>query len=308
MKINIRMEGGLGDHLLANRFVPAILDKYPEAQIKIFSDTENNPRSLDLLLNTFPSFYNRGGEVIKSRKNKEFTITSQFGPENYPSSIDNQTDEIKQIMINECDKFYDLHIDSLRWLDHDYDWFRYYYFFPKPQKTYANIYESSYVMTHLYSRPNSPYNLDKQYSINLLKQLSQVLKVVVVIEEQYKDYYQELFDNNNIIINTASSIDEIFSIASHCSCFFGIDSGIRYIPYHFGKPTFVFSKYCSSYGNVAYSHLVRWLIYKQYVLPMHIDIDIISKIVYNINSNQAYSLFPEIPDSIDQYIVRRKYE
>ena len=27
MKISVRMEGGLGDHLLANRFVPAILDK-----------------------------------------------------------------------------------------------------------------------------------------------------------------------------------------------------------------------------------------------------------------------------------------
>jgi len=35
MNISVRLEGGLGDHLLANRFVHAIKDKFSNAEIYI---------------------------------------------------------------------------------------------------------------------------------------------------------------------------------------------------------------------------------------------------------------------------------
>ena len=305
MKINIRLEGGLGDHLLGNRFVPAILEKYPDAKIKVFSDTENNPRSLELLLKCFPDFYKRGGEVIKERKNKEFTVTSQFGVENWPSCFLNQKDETIQEMVHNCDKFFDLHIDGLKWMHEDFDWLRYYYFFPKPQFEITKKYEYKYILAHLYSRPDSPYSLDQGYVINLLSKLSGKQKVVVLIEEKYKEYYSELFDNENIQIDTSGDLMDVFNLAANCSAFIGIDSGIRYMPYHFSKPTFVFSAYCGQYGQVIPSHLIRWLLNSKNVLPMHTEINAVCNLLNNCCSNPAYALFPDIPEKIENYIVER---
>lgn len=308
MKINIRMEGGLGDHLAANRFVPAILDKYPDAKIKLFSDTENNPRSLDLILKLFPSYYARGGKLIEARKSKTFDIVSQFGKENYPASLSNQTPEILKEMVEDCDRFYDLHIDGLKWTDYEFDWLRYYYFFPKPQIQTQNICGSNYIMTHLYARPDSPYNLDKNYTINLINKLSEFNTVLVLVEEKYKEYYSSLLANLNVIINTTDSLETIFNLAANCSCYVGIDSGIRYVPYHFSKPTFVFSNYCQQYGQVAPSHLIRWLIFSKNVFPINFDINTVCKIISNCSKSSTYALYPELLSNIDQYIVRRIYE
>jgi len=305
MKINVRLEGGLGDHLLGNRFVPAILDKYPNAEIKLFSDTENNLRSLEFLLKCFPNFYKRGGEVIKERKNKEFIINSQFGTENLPAHISNQKDEVVENMINNCDKFYDLHIDGLKWSKTDFEWLRYYYFFPKPQFEIIEKYKFKYILAHLYSRPDSSYSLDKEYVINLLLKLSEKQKVVILIEEKHKDYYNNLFNNDNIIIDTSGDLIDVFNLAANCSAFIGIDSGIRYMPYHFGKPTFVFSNSCKKYGEIMHSHLIRWLLFPKNVLPMHTDINAVCSLLNNCCLNPVYSLFPEISEKIENYIVDR---
>lgn len=304
MDINVRMEGGLGDHLLANRFIPAILDKYPNANINLFSDTEGNHRTLNLLLKLFPHFY-KSGEVIKERKSKEFLINSKFGKENYPAHIENHKKETLNKLYN-CDKFYDLHIDGLKWVDYDFEWLRYYYHFPQPLFDLKDgEYENDYLLVHLHSRPNSPYNLEQGYVNALLLTLSRYVKIVIVIEKQYMDYYKDFFNHPNITINTADSIEDIFQLAKNCKCFLGIDSGIRYIPYHFSKPVFLFSKYCSQYGQVAPSHLVRWLIFDKNVFPLNFDVNIVSQMIQNIFDNPASALFPEILNDLNSYIVKR---
>ncbi len=303
MKIAVRLEGGLGDHLLANRFVHAIKEKYPNSKIHAFSDTEGNSRSIELLQQLFPSKYDIISTCEK-RKNQNFEIKTPFGVENYPAYITNLPDR-SLLEINSCDKFYDLHIDSLNWLNYDFDWLRYYYFFPKPEIELVSPYKSGYIMAHLYSRPDSPYNLEQWYTIQLLSKLSENNKIVVVTQNQHKDYYSELFNNKNIIINTADSVIEICRIAQGCSCFIGIDSGIRYIPYYFSKPVFVFSKYCQEYGSVGYSHLIRWLIFPKMVLPMHFNIDIVKKMIYHSINNPANILFPELLENSNLYTVNR---
>jgi hypothetical protein len=303
------MEGGLGDHLLANRFVPAILDKYTDAKIKIFSDTENNSKSLEMLLHFFPSFYQRGGEVIKERANKNYKIISQFGEEIYPAAIENQTEYIKNKMIKECDIFYDLHIDGLNWVNHDYDWIRYYFHFPKPEKVESKIKnkDEDFVLCHLYSRPDSIYNVEQWYAETLIEEVAKSIKVKIITEKQYSDFYFKLKNNKNIEILTPD-IFEIFEISSKCSCYIGIDSGIRYIPYHFSKPTFVLSNYCNSIGNVVYSHLIRWLIFKNQTLPMHFNVKKTAKIIINSINNKASYLFPEIEENYDNLLVKRNYK
>jgi len=301
--IGVRMEGGLGDHLLANRFVHAIKDKYPSNPLHFYSDTEDNPNSINLLKELFPSIY-KNCTVVGKRVNQNYKIQSIFGEEVYNSHINNLPEEIlKQIKM--CDKFYDLHIDGLKWLKADFDWLRYYYFFPKPEINLVSLYKEPYIMAHLYSRPDSPYNLEQWYTILLLKKLSETNKIVIITMEEHKNFYSELFDNSNIIIDCSDNLIDIFKIASGCNAFIGIDSGIRYIPYHFGKPVFVFSKYCQQYGHVAYSHLIRWLIFEKNVFPMHYSIDEVNRIINNVVKNKCFGLYPNLPDNIENYIVDR---
>jgi len=305
MNIAVRLEGGLGDHLLGNRFIYAIKDKYPNENLHIFSDTENNHSSINILKKVFPSLY-KNTTVISARKDKNYKIFTQFGAETYPAHINNLPDDIANNIKN-YDIFYDLHIDSLKWLNYDFDWLRYYYFFPKPEINVKEKYNEKYIMAHLYSRPDSPYNLDQEYVINLLNKLSENTdyKIVVLTMEEHKEYYKDLF-NNNIIIDTSNNIYEVFEIAAGCSAFLGIDSGIRYIPYHFSKPTFVFSKYCDRYGSVAPSHLIRWLIFEKNVFPIGFKIEFVIDIINNCIQSPANQLFPQYIKDIDSIVVDRK--
>jgi hypothetical protein len=306
MNIAVRLEGGLGDHLLGNRFIHAIKDKYPNSNIHVFSDTENNPNSINVLKALFPNIYNNT-TVVGQRKDKNYKINSMFGEESYPAHIDNLPDDTLQAIKN-CDIFYDLHIDGLKWLNYDFDWLRYYHFFPRPQIELKQKYNEKYIMAHLYARPDSPYNLDQRYVIDLLTKLSEIKnqKIVIVTMEQHKEYYQDLFNNPNIIIDTSDNVFEIFQIAAGCSAFIGIDSGVRYIPYHFSKPTFVFSKYCSQYGLVAPSHLIRWLIFEKNVFPIGFDINLVTDVLSNCIKNPASQIFPQYTNGVEMVVVDRK--
>ena len=303
MNTAIRLEGGLGDHLLANRFVHAIKDKHPDSELNIFSDTEGNPRSINVLKSLFPSIY-KNIKVVGERKNKQFQLTSRFGTEIYPADSRNLPDETIA-EINKSDKFYDLHLDGLKWLNYDFDWLRYYYFFPKPEIELTSPYESGYIMAHLFSRPESPYNLEHDYVISLLLKLSENNKIVIITQKEYIQYYSQLFNNKNIIINTTDNTLDIFAIAKECSVFIGIDSGIRCVPYYFSKPVFVFSQHCEQYGTVGYSHLIRWLIFSKMVLPMHFNLDIVNKLIYNSIINPVNKLFPELLENCNLYTVNR---
>lgn len=305
MNIAVRLEGGLGDHLLGNRFVAAIKESNPDSKITLYSDTEGNPNSSSLIMKLFPFFYEKC-EVIPNRNSKEFAIETQFGKENYPAHIDNLPTEYLE-KFKKADKFYDLHIDSLKWLKYDFDWLRYYYFFSKPQIQInnKNLFDGKYILCHLYSRPNSPYNLHKNYTIELIKKLSHITNVVIITQEEYKNFYQEVFGILNVLITTPN-LEECFELASGCQAFIGIDSGIRYIPYHFSKPVFVFSKYCQEYGLVAPSHLVRWLIFQKNVFPVNFDLTNVIKIINNSLENPLSILFPEYLEQINRIAVNRQ--
>lgn len=294
MNIAVRLEGGIGDHLLANRFVHAIIDKYPHASFKFFSDTEGNSKQAEALEALWPCVYAGRIEVLKERKNKEFFIPSKFaadGKENYPAHLDNLPDSFHEEIKN-FDKFYDLHIDGLKWMHYDFDWQRYFYFFPKVEANTPDMFKvggEPFILCHLYARPNSPYNMEKWYVESLLCALSKDIKVVVVTTDEDAEYYKDI---PNIKIVAPKSIYEVFCIAKYCTAFIGIDSGIRYIPYHFSKPTFVFSKYCPTYGQVVPSHLVRWLIFQYHVLPLHFGTDRVKNLINDALSHPAFNLLP----------------
>src|SRR4051812_207225 len=103
--IHIRMEGGLGDHLLAVRFLPAIKEKYPNSRIKIFTDTNGKTFQAEALKAAYSHLFDEI-EVIPSKKHKEFWVNCQFGEDNFYGALENIPDDIRERMTKECDKFY----------------------------------------------------------------------------------------------------------------------------------------------------------------------------------------------------------
>lgn len=302
------MEGGIGDHFAANRFIPAIKSFHKNCEIDLFSDTEGNKHQSDVLKKMWPSHF-REVHVINNKKFSTFKIKcSNFPDENYPGHIDNVPDEVRKKMINEYDLFYDLHIDSLDWLNHPYDWFKHFNFFPKPEfNTNSDIkLPDNFIMTHLHARDGADSNMEDWYVSKLLKNISQEFDVVVLINEESKDFYKKIQkDNLDRVHFIEASLEEIFYVSSKCIAAFGIDSGIRFIPYHFGKPTFTFSKYCKQYGTVQYSYLIRWLFNEKFVFPLHYDVKSASKIIKNSLVNPAYRLYPFLLDDIEKLVAQR---
>ena len=289
------MEGGLGDHFAANRFVPAIKECHPSAKITLFSDTEGKTQQSDALKRFFPDHFD---EIIVSpnRKSKHYNIESQFGKEEWNAHINNQPDEILT-HIRQHDVFYDLHIDGLKWMYYDFDWFRYFYQFPKPTVSWPRCEQidgNGFILTHLYARPNHPHGLEPWYVDRLIDDLRKRFgKVVIIADAASLDFYNSLDSvkalEPNSVVN--ATLEDCFDLASRCKAFIGMDSGIRYIPLHFGKPTFVFSHYHNG-QSVAHHHLIRWLIFKDWVIPTNFNTANVLTLLGNAVEHPAGKLYP----------------
>jgi ADP-heptose:LPS heptosyltransferase len=308
LKISVRMEGGLGDHFAANRFIPAIKELHPDCKIDLFSDTEGSSLQSDILDKIWPSHF-ENIHVIKDKKYESFKIvSSNFGEELHPGNIKNVPDDISDMMKNGYDKFYDLHIDSLEWLNHDYQWIKYFNFFPTPEKIPNTTIElpDNFIMTHLYARDGADSNMEGWYIEKLIKNISMDFDIVVLYNQDSEHIYEKLLKENLEKVHFRNvSLEDIFYIASKCIASFGIDSGVRFIPYHFGKPNFVFSKYCQQYGVTQYSYLIRWLFNEKFVFPLHYDIKSASRIIKNTLKNPAYKLYPFLLDDIEKLVAQR---
>lgn len=308
MKISVRMEGGLGDHFAANRFIPAIKELHPNCSIDLFSDTQGSSSQSDILNEMWPSHFNKTF-VIENKKYKTFKIkSSNFPDEDHIGNIKNVPDDIFNKMTQDYDKFYDLHIDSLEWLNHDYNWFKRFNFFPRPD---VNInfkidLPERFIMSHLYARDGADSNMEDWYINKLLNNISLEFDVVILMDENSKHKYKDLIEEENPKLHfIEASLKEIFFISSKCIAAFGIDSGIRFIPYHYGKPTFTFSKYSESYGVAQYSYLIRWLFNEKFVFPLHYDVKSAGQIIKNTLRNPAYRLYPFLLDNIEKLVAQR---
>ena len=301
MNILVRIEGGLGDCLLANRFLRAIEDKHCDSNIRILFDTDGNPKQEIVMKTLWPSSYGNT-KTLLPRKDKNYKINTLLGDETYPAHLSNMHDEF-WIEHNKADKFYDLHIDGLKWLTYDFDWLRYYYYFPRTdiQPTYQGALPSKYVMFHLFARPDSTHNLQRDKAHDIISRVSKEIQTVTICNKEYFDFYKGL---DTILIDP--TFIECFDIASKCEAFLGIDSGIRYIPYHSSKPTFVFSNFCRAPMQVHPAQLIRWLIYEKNVLPMNADSNDVSHIISNVLKDKVYALFPYIKSDIDNHIYNRR--
>jgi ADP-heptose:LPS heptosyltransferase len=305
MNICVRLEGGLGDCLLGNRFVIAIKEKYPNSQITAFIDSEGKLFQKEGLEILYPSYY-KEIKIIPYKKYKHFVVNTQFGvDETFKGSLDNVPDKYRKEM-ESYDKFYDLHIDSLKWLDYDFDWIRYIQFFPKPELIKKDSNGENYAVFHLVSNTKNDHGLEKFYINRLVEETSKHCKVKLISTRDVRHFYSDLENNPNVEILDVNLKDAFLAISA-AKVMFSIDSGLKYVAHAYDIPTLCASKQVSSPMSPFFSHQVRWMPYPQTCFPLHYDAVHLSQIIKRIYNNKGYILNPLMVD-LDSQIIKRNYK
>lgn len=303
MNISVRLEGGLGDCLLGNRFVAAIKEKYPKSQITAYIDSEGKTFQKEGLEILYPSMY-KDIKIIQKKKYKEFWVDCQFGIDNYYGALESVPDDIR-LEMESYDKFYDLHIDSLKWIDYDFDWLRYYKFFPKPELKKENSF-GDYIVVHLISSTSVGHRLENWYIERLVTELSKTNKIYLISTPETNDFYEKVKDIHNVNLFNGS-IKEVCELISNAKFMLSTDSGFRYIAYGYGIPTITFSKHSQQPFSSIPSHQIRWLMFPETCFPLNFDINFIINLVNKIKENKGYILLPYLSD-FNLQAVKREYK
>ena len=307
MNISVRMEGGLGDHLLANRFVKAILDKHPGADINLFSDTGGKSLQSDVLLGLYKHYASR---TLVYRKSENYKISSQFGEEKFPAHLNNIRNEDRALM-NNCDKFYNLHIDWMEWIDFDFDWQRYFYHFPSPDIKIEPIkYEKPHVVLHLASdNLANSHRMSKKYLQKLVTDIPAAYKIVVLSTPSTAGFINSIFSENRKVEIFDKSIHDVIRLVKGCAGMLAIDSGIKYFGYIFNKPTITWAKESSRPHSCQPAFQMRWLTFPSLIMPLgHSSEYIVNCLLNLINSNNLF-LAPHMSlAEIDSALIRRKIQ
>jgi ADP-heptose:LPS heptosyltransferase len=306
MKISVRLEGGLGDHLCANRFIPAILEEHPDAEITAYSDTENNSFQKECLEVLYPHLY-KEIKIIPHKKYKEFWVNCQFGEDNYYGALENLPDDWVEEM-KSYDRFYDLHIDSLKWLNYDFDWYRYFKFFPSPIiKKDKN--KEPYVIFQLHTSrsgiKNKNHYLEPWYVKSLVDSLRKEYKCKIIATPELLDEYEELRKEDNVEV-IIGDISDIVNEIKDASLFIGIDSGFRFIGYSFGVPAILYGVWYQKPHWCVPFHQIRWSFFPEQCFPLHHNYKEVTSLAKKILKDKAVSLYPFIND-FDIEMVNRKW-
>ena len=305
MKISVRFEGGLGDHILANRFTPAILEKYPGAEIHLYSDT-NGSNFQSSVVNKLFNYYKT--TTLLERKSDTHNILSQFGKENFPTHINNINDKQKAEMLSH-DKFYNLHIDWMAWMDYDFHWQKYFSFFPAPQNPISDYeHQKPYILLHIASdnRGNN-HRMSKEYINNIIKKCAQDYDVLVLSTPTTKDFIDKVVPNNPNVHIINKDIQEVISICKSASGIFAIDSAIKYFGYTFNVPTLCWAKESSTPHSCPTSFKMRWLTFPLLMFPLEYDHNYIWETMSNLinNNNNIFCPHLQEPDLSNTLIRRR---
>jgi hypothetical protein len=303
-KISIRLEGGIGDHLCAIRFLPAIKEIYEDAEFYGFSDTENNFAAKNIIETLWPTLF-RNIDVIPTKKDKNRVMKHQFGQEKYIASFDNIPDDYQIKILNNYDKFYDLHIDGLHWLNYDFNWSKYFYNFLTPGIDLGkkNIIKNQ-IAINLYSDSNSSNLLNQQYVENLLHQLSAKYSLIILATKSNAHFYNNCKNYGTIVVD---DIINVCKIIQNSQLFLTIDSGLKFLGYSLCTPTINFLAQIKEYGQLPLHQYIRWNPFIWSVIPLHYDIPKVKQLAetyIHLNTN----LLPSIPlNIIDNILVNRKF-
>ncbi len=304
MRISVRMEGGLGDHILANRFVPAIIDKYPGAEIHLFSDTSGKTLQSDTLLSLYKFYKSR---TLLKRKSEEYYIKSQFGKENYPAHINNMDEYQKDYMLS-FDKFYNLHIDWMDWIYFDFHWQNYFYHFPKPDyevSDYKN--KKDYIILHLASdNMGNNHRMSKKYLNSLISQIPITYDIKILSTPSTEDFILSTIEEKDHLQIISEPLPNIISLVKSSSGIIAIDSGIKYLGYTFNIPTISWAKESKKAHGCPLAFQARWLTFPHLYFPLEYNEKDMVECLLNLIASNNFFLNPKLQGQrLDNVLIRR---
>ena len=305
MKISVRFEGGLGDHLLANRFIPGILERNPGAEIHMFSDTGGNTLQSDTLLSLYNFYTSR---TLLERKSKDYKIKTQFGNENFPAHLSNIKDDQREHMLN-FDAFYNLHIDWLEWLDYDIGWQQRFNFFPKPtSKIFRFENKRPYIVMHIASdNLGNNHRMSEEYIKNLINGINDKYDVFVLSTNSTDEFVKSRTPKSKRVKIINAPLPQVIQIIKGCTGIFAIDSGIKYFGFTFNKPTLCWAKESARPHSCPYAFQIRWLTFPQLMFPLEHDAEYMNNCMTNLIETGNFFIGPHIEHEIlNEAIIRRE--
>ncbi len=307
MRIAVRMEGGIGDHILANRFVKGIRDIHADSTIDLFSSTNGSTTPSEVLNKMFDFYENT---ILTHQEKEEYQVQSQFGIENHPQHFDNiektQLDSIKSY-----DKTYNLHIDALDWMSYDFDWQRYFYSFPPPTRNIPQPKkEGAFIVVQIASANlGNNHRMTKEYISTFLKTLARDFKTYILSTPQTAEFVHSVVEEGPRTQICATSLGEVISLIRDCSGFFGIDSGMKYIAHTFNKPTLCWARESTKPHSTTLAHNIRWLTFPQLYFPLEFDAEYMKRCMKNLIETDNFFLAPHIESkNLTTTIIKREFK
>jgi len=307
MNISVRMEGGLGDHILANRFIPAIKDRHPEARIHLFSDTGGGSLQSDTIASLFNYYSSR---TLIRRKSEKHNIRTQFGRENFAAHLDNVHEEDKRKMLS-FDKFYNLHIDWMEWMDYDFDWQRYFYHFPQPHlQVFPYENERPYIIIHAASdNMGNNHRMSKKYLSDLVNNIPQRFDVFVLSTKSTREFIKLRFKESSRLKIFEENMSDVIRLVKGCEGMFAIDSGVKYFGYTFNKPTLTWAKESSRPHSCLPAFQMRWLTFPSLIFPLEHDAKYMIQCMENLMGSNNLILAPHLTSKeIDKTLIKRRIQ
>jgi ADP-heptose:LPS heptosyltransferase len=305
VRVAIRLEGGIGDHLLGNRFVRGIQDEYPKASFDLFSETQGETKQSSILTSLFNYYDNT---FLLDRENTKHMMESQFGTEDRPQHISNTAQSQYDIM-ESYDRLYDLHIDALDWLSYDFDWQRYFYSFPRPTNPVPSGGEKGEYLVLQLASDNlaNGHRMSETYIRGLISELSQDLKLFILSTPSTRGFLNNVIDESPQVSIFEEDLNKVISLIKDCAGFLGVDSGIKYLGYTFNKPTLCWARESMRPHSVTYAHQVRWLTFPQLFLPLECDAKYVKDCMKNLIKSNNFFIAPQLgPDKLNRAILRRE--
>lgn len=305
MKINILIEGGIGDLILAMRFVQAVREEYLDAYLQIFINNDNNKIFNSFIQKHWGYLWNEVKTV--SRVSSNYIIQSQFGKEVYNAALSNIDPEQLKDLYN-CGKFYNFHLDSLKFLEYsDIPWQKYLKCVPPPKNVdSAPLKYHKKVVLNLYARQNHFSYIPKEKANIIISSLRDKYDLLILAptEDAVDEFYSEHRD-----ITVATDLSESLAIIKTSLLGLSIDSGLRCMFYAFGKACYTMCGLCTTPFQIPISHSIRWYPWKEHLIPVQSSSEFITNLIGNSLKNSACQVYSEYhSDDIDNALIKRKYD
>jgi ADP-heptose:LPS heptosyltransferase len=258
MKIGVIMYGGIGDHLLANRFVPSILNFHKESKVELLRPYLNNLDEFPgknypiFMMESFSNFYS-GFKYIKKNISTHPDVWVDM------QSTTNEFEEF-----NEYDIVYNLVPDALKWLTYDHlELEKYFKNFPSPHLNLKND-NQDYILFH----PNAREDKTKQMVLNI----NQAANIVNFFKQKGERLICPVAPSNKFLIDFCKEIDlemhecnliEMWQFSKNCKFSICCDSAPKYFPFHFSKPNLTLT---DLYSEI---FLIRWVLNPRTAMPLN---------------------------------------